>query len=296
MFALRGQLLPSMGRHRSVPFRSPIAISVAQRSDDDGLQHQQHQQQVRQYGRTRRHALRKKRAASGVASTKTGDTASAGAAEKDATAAFTTSSNAHTAAAAAAATTATAASVLNLNNLKVSSNDGPTMEVAQSMPINYAHMDNISLLTLSAMNNEKARAEMLRRHIMVIDNVSYSEACLTFKKIDIEIRKGMFVHSIPYKLGIIAAGGAAVGSIPLCFHLPTVEWFNEFYVTTDVPPPEDLETWLEVGKKETDIWVASCLCLLLLSLSTVARDAVGSVPGWNTTTHHWIIRRALGAG
>lgn len=250
MFALRGQLLPSMGRHRmrSVPFRSPIAISVPQRSDDDGQQqHEPHEQQVRQYGRTcpavRRHALRKKRAASGAASAKTEDTASTGAAGKDAMAAFTTSSNAHSAAA--------AASVLNLNNLKVSSNDGPTMEVAQSMPINYAHMDNISLLTLSAMNNEKARAEMLRRHIMVIDNVSYSEACLTFKKIDIEIRKGMFVHSIPYKLGIMAAGGAAVGSIPLCFHLPTVEWFNELYVTTDVPPPEDLETWLEVGKKET---------------------------------------------
>ena len=259
MFALRGQLLPSMGRHRSVPFRSPIAISVAQRSDDDGQQ--QHQRQVRQYGRTcpavRRHALRKKRAASGAASTKTEDTASVGAAGKDATAAFTTSSNAHSAAA-ATTTTTTAASVLNLNNLKVSSNDGPTMEVAQSMPINYAHMDNISLLTLSAMNNEKARAEMLRRHIMVIDNVSYSEACLTFKKIDIEIRKGMFVHSIPYKLGILAAGGAAVSSIPLCFHLPTVEWFNEFYVTTDVPPPEDLETWLEVGKKETFGWPHVC--------------------------------------
>ena len=253
MFALRGQLLPSMGRHRmrSVPFRSPIAISVPQRSDDDGQQ--QHEQQVRQYGRTcpavRRHALRKKRAASEAASAKTEDTASTGAAGKDATAAFTTSSNAHSAATTTAA--AAAASVLNLNNLKVSSNGGPTMEVAQSMPINYAHMDNISLLTLSAMNNEKARAEMLRRHIMVIDNVSYSEACLTFKKIDIEIRKGMFVHSIPYKLGIMAAGGAAVGSIPLCFHLPTVEWFNELYVTTDVPPPEDLETWLEVGKKET---------------------------------------------
>jgi len=121
------------------------------------------------------------------------------------------------------------------------------MEIAKSMPINYAHMDNISLLTLSAMRNEKARGEMLRRHIMVVDNVSYSEACLTFKKIEAENRKGVFVHSIPYKIGILAAGGAAVGSIPLCFHLPTVEWFNEFYVTTEVPPPEDLETWLEVG-------------------------------------------------
>jgi len=31
------------------------------------------------------------------------------------------------------------------------------------------------------------------------------------------------------------------------FHLGTVEWFNEIFVTADVPPEKDLETWLEVG-------------------------------------------------
>jgi hypothetical protein len=38
-----------------------------------------------------------------------------------------------------------------------------------------------------------------------------------------------------------------VASIPLCFDLSTAIWFNDAYVTTDVPDDEDLETFLEVG-------------------------------------------------
>lgn len=230
-----------------------MAMSVHENDDIDGRRHQQ----VRHYGRTcpavRRHALRKKRAAAAAAADETNAMSGVAASGKNATktATFATSSTVLLDEAkntSNSVSAATAASIANLNNLKVSSHDGPTMEIAKSMPINYAHMDNISLLTLSAMRNEKARGEMLRRHIMVVDNVSYKEACITFKKIEQENRKGMMVHTIPYKLGIMAAGGAAVASIPLCFHLPTVAWFNEFYVTTDVPPPEDLETWLE-GKR-----------------------------------------------
>ena len=33
----------------------------------------------------------------------------------------------------------------------------------------------------------------------------------------------------------------------MCFDLHTTLWFNEGYVTTDVPEAKDLETWLEVG-------------------------------------------------
>ena len=233
-----------------------LPTSTASHENTDGIDARRHQQ-VRHYGRAcpavRRHALRKKRAAAAAAADETNAKSGIAAGGKNATktATFTTSSTVLLDEAkntSGSISAATAASIVNLNNLKVSSHDGPTMEIAKSMPINYAHMDNISLLTLSAMRNEKARGEMLRRHIMVVDNVSYKEACITFKKIEVENRKGMMVHTIPYKLGIMAAGGAAVGSIPLCFHLPTVEWFNEFYVTTDVPPPEDLETWLE-GKR-----------------------------------------------
>ena len=36
-------------------------------------------------------------------------------------------------------------------------------------------------------------------------------------------------------------------SIPLCFDVTTAMWFNEHFVTTDIPPPVDLETVLETG-------------------------------------------------
>ena len=48
-------------------------------------------------------------------------------------------------------------------------------------------------------------------------------------------------------MGIASALIAGFGSIPMCFDLHTTLWFNEGYVTTDVPEAKDLETWLEVG-------------------------------------------------
>ena len=33
----------------------------------------------------------------------------------------------------------------------------------------------------------------------------------------------------------------------MVFDINTVKWFNEYFVTTDVPEPQDLETILEVG-------------------------------------------------
>jgi hypothetical protein len=60
-------------------------------------------------------------------------------------------------------------------------------------------------------------------------------------------RRGMFLVTLPYKLAIATAVGAGFISVPMIFHLDTVMWFNEFYVTSDVPEPKDLETPLEVG-------------------------------------------------
>merc|ERR1712007_154645 len=40
---------------------------------------------------------------------------------------------------------------------------------------------------------------------------------------------------------------SGIGCIPMVFHRHTAEWFNEKYVSTQVPEPEDFETMLEVG-------------------------------------------------
>merc|ERR1719410_3137975 len=85
----------------------------------------------------------------------------------------------------------------------------------------------------------------MKRDIMVKDNLEYQEACKIFEKIEAENSSISF--SFPNKLGLISSCFAAFVSIPMIFHYPTVHWFNEKFVTTDVPEPKDLETFLEVG-------------------------------------------------
>lgn len=53
--------------------------------------------------------------------------------------------------------------------------------------------------------------------------------------------------TLPYKIGILSAVLAGVVSLPMCFELNTVMYFNEHFVTADIPEAKDLETPLEVG-------------------------------------------------
>ncbi len=53
--------------------------------------------------------------------------------------------------------------------------------------------------------------------------------------------------ALPFYTGVFVSVTAGYVSIPLVFHRGIVEWFNEKYVTAEMPPVEDLETWLEVG-------------------------------------------------
>lgn len=123
----------------------------------------------------------------------------------------------------------------------------PTSTIASSMPLRYAEMDNGSLITLGALGKTEARAEILKRHIMAVDNVSYNDACVEFAKIEKSNLKHMALMAIPYQIGIGTGMTAAAISFPLVFHYDSVAWFNEAYVTADVPEPKDLETWLEIG-------------------------------------------------
>jgi hypothetical protein len=123
----------------------------------------------------------------------------------------------------------------------------PTMEMAQAMATDYPKMDNQSLITIAAMDNHEARCEVLKRHIMTVDKVSYDKACSTFTIIATENRKGMALAALPYQIGVTAASVAAFASIPMVFDLGTAEWFNLHYVTTETPEPADLETMMEVG-------------------------------------------------
>jgi hypothetical protein len=82
---------------------------------------------------------------------------------------------------------------------------------------------------------------------MSVDNVGYAEAVKTFDVVAAKNREGIWLDALPYTVGIGLASTAAFVSLPMVFDLTTAIWFNEGYVTTDVPEPRDLETHLEVG-------------------------------------------------
>ena len=121
-----------------------------------------------------------------------------------------------------------------------------TLENVKEMPLSVMEMNNDELIALAAMQNYLARIEVLKRHIMAVDLVDYDTATTTFKEIK-DYHRWVGILSFPYTIGVGVALTAAFASYPLIFHLPTVEYFNEVYVTTTVPDAKDLETPLEVG-------------------------------------------------
>lgn len=123
----------------------------------------------------------------------------------------------------------------------------PDHSLAMAMPTNVREMDNQTLITLAALNDHAACSEMLIRHIMTADRFSYDMALEKYQEIDTFHKQGMMMYLFPFQIGIVTSLTAAVASGPLCFHLPSVHLFNHHFVTTSVPEPEDLETWLEVG-------------------------------------------------
>lgn len=125
--------------------------------------------------------------------------------------------------------------------------DVPSLETVKSMPVTLREMDNTALTTLGAMGNYMALQEMLKRHVMATDNVSYQQASHVYAKIEKKNHEYENYIAFPFQASILTGLAAGCISIPLVFHLPTVEFFNEYFVTADHPPPKDLETALEVG-------------------------------------------------
>jgi hypothetical protein len=158
----------------------------------------------------------------------------------------------------------------------------PSVLEAKAMPLSYRTMDNTSLVTLAHLSDHDAAREMLKRHIMDVDDCSYDEAEIKFKEIAKKNLEGAWLLGVPYRIGITAALVAGFGSIPMVFDLGTAQWFNEYFVTTDVPDPEDIETWLEVGSwtwnwMEPPLGQISFL-LLCLQYSRAQMDNLGIKP------------------
>ena len=123
----------------------------------------------------------------------------------------------------------------------------PSMDMAKSMATGLSQMDNTTLTTIAALGHHEAGCEVLKRHIMAVDNLSYKEACVQFEVIAKTNRGTLNIEVLPYLAGISLGMIGAFGALPMVFDLTTALWFNEGWVTTDVPEPRDLETKLEVG-------------------------------------------------
>jgi len=123
----------------------------------------------------------------------------------------------------------------------------PTLAQAKKLPLSPTELSNEQLIFLSALESLEAREEILKRHIMAIDDVEYVEAKKTFSTIQATNKNGNLIRTLPFKLGVGISVTSAVLSFPLTFHQSTVSWFNEKFVTADVPEPKDMETWLEIG-------------------------------------------------
>jgi len=84
---------------------------------------------------------------------------------------------------------------------------------------------------------------------MAVDEVEWDEAILTLKHMHDMNSAGVLKRFglLPYRVALFSATFGGAASFPLCFHYPTVHWFNDRFVTADVPEAKDLETWLEVG-------------------------------------------------
>lgn len=123
----------------------------------------------------------------------------------------------------------------------------PSLDYVKSSPLCVKTAKNETIIRLAAEKIPAGCIEQLKRHIMIVESIEYPEACEIFEKIKAENTNISSHLALPNKAGVIASVSGAFLSIPLCFHYPTVHWFNEYFVSADVPEPRDLETWLEVG-------------------------------------------------
>lgn len=122
-----------------------------------------------------------------------------------------------------------------------------TLEEAKKASFLYNTMSNDILTLMASHGDQFAREERLIRNIMAVDEVEWDAAHKKFMVLRKVNREYMWLATIPYKVGLFTSLTFAFGSIPLIFDKSCVMWFNEVYVTADVPEPKDLATWLEVG-------------------------------------------------
>jgi len=146
--------------------------------------------------------------------------------------------------------------------------DKPTLAYAKIMPQSYSSMKHEQILQLCVEGSQPARREALIRNIMSVDSIEYDQATQQVNKLAQINRSYMQLEYSPYHFGMGGAILSGAISFPLVFDKSSVIWFNNAFVTAEMPPVEDLETLWEVGSwswgwMEPVIGQASFVLLLL---------------------------------
>jgi len=115
------------------------------------------------------------------------------------------------------------------------------------MPMAMCELSNESLIILAEQGCHDACAERLVRNIMVVDDVDWATAKEKLVEMRTTNRQVLWLVTLPYKVGITAGLVTGVGCVPMVFSSSLARVFNKYFVTTEVPEPQDLETILEVG-------------------------------------------------
>lgn len=169
----------------------------------------------------------------------------------------------------------------------------PSIADAKDMVRHPSEMPNDLLLKLAYGGDADACKERLIREIMSVDNVEWEEGNKIMLKMKQDNKTGMALVRLPYKAGLYTSVFAGVVSLPMVFSLDLALWFNTDYVTTDVPEPRDLETFLEVGSWTWN-WMEpplGTISFVLLALQ-FARNQMTNL-GWQPYTQRVQRARAI---
>lgn len=123
----------------------------------------------------------------------------------------------------------------------------PTKEDARTLPRAMCELDNVTLFILAEQGCHEACFERLIREIMAVDDVDWFTALKTALQMQKDNRQVLTWTTMPYKIGITVGLVSAFGCYPMIFHVGCAKWFNQNFVTMDVPVADEIDTCLEVG-------------------------------------------------
>lgn len=128
------------------------------------------------------------------------------------------------------------------------------MQTAKMQPTHISEMGHSTLAALALQDNHFAHRERLIREIMTVDNCSWDEAHLVLEKMDEYKESHYWFVTAPYRLGIIIATSAGIGSMLMVFHPSTAFWYGTSIAGEELPEGTESVGDLTINQVGTWTW------------------------------------------